>query len=71
MQAYAWQNAQISRMMCVFGIVSNGGVWQFYRLLVSGQVQETLPYAIAQQELVLAALRYIFKTCLSQSQKND
>ena len=69
MQACAWQNAQINRVMDVFGIVSNGGVWQFYRLLVSGQVQETLPYAIAQQELVLGALRYLFKECLNQLEK--
>lgn len=66
MQACAWQNTQINRVMDVFGIVSNGSVWQFYRFLVSGQVQETLPYAIAQQTLVLGAIRHIFQECLNQ-----
>ncbi|MBT9310879.1 hypothetical protein [Leptothoe kymatousa] len=66
MQACAWQNRQIGRVMDVFGIVSNGGVWQFYRLLVSGEVKETLPFAIAQQNSVLGALRYIFQECVGQ-----
>lgn len=39
---------------------------RLFPLLVSGQVQETLPYAIAQQGVVLGALRYLFKECLNQ-----
>ncbi|MCK5718783.1 MAG: hypothetical protein KAH84_02405 [Thiomargarita sp.] len=45
MQACQWNNEQLSKKIEVYGIVTNGEVWKFYKLNFDGQVYETLPYS--------------------------
>ena len=61
MQACQWSNQQIDRTLDVFGIVTNGSTWQFYQLLQSGAVRETLPYAISNLAAIFGQLRAIFQ----------
>jgi hypothetical protein len=63
MQACQWTNQQIGKSIDVFGIVTNGDTWRFYKLIVSGDVYETLPYSINDMGLVLGLLRHVFENC--------
>ncbi|MGB0563490.1 MAG: hypothetical protein ACPGVO_17055 [Spirulinaceae cyanobacterium] len=63
MQACHGCNQQAGHTMPIFGIVTNGSTWYFYQRLTSGEVYESLPYAIGQLEMVLGFLRYIFAAC--------
>jgi hypothetical protein len=46
-----------------FGIVTNGGTWQFYKLTIAGSVYATEAYSIGDLELLLARLRAVFQFC--------
>jgi hypothetical protein len=63
MQACQWNNAQISKPVDVYGIVTNGTTWQFYKFDLKGQVWETLPFSISTLEQILAILDYVFTQC--------
>lgn len=63
MDACQWSNRQIGRDISVFGIVTNGEGWKFYRLAVTGEVEETDLYSIQTIDAVLGVLRFIFSTC--------
>ena len=63
MQACQWNNLQLDKVIDIFGIVTNGETWRFYKLGVNGDVYETLPYSIGDLELVLGLLRHIFHLC--------
>lgn len=63
MQACQWNNQQIGKIIDVQGIVTNGDSWRFYQLTRSGQVYETLPYAIGDLATILGWLRYLFQLC--------
>jgi hypothetical protein len=63
MAACQWSNRQIDRAIDVFGIVTNGEGWKFYRLLLTGAVEETDLYSIQNIEAVLGVLRLIFAAC--------
>jgi hypothetical protein len=63
MQACQWSNQNIGRAIDVFGIVTNGGTWQFYQLAQSGAVYETLPYAVSDLEAILGQLHHLFQHC--------
>ncbi len=63
MQACQWQNSQVDRPIDVFGIVTNGEGWQFYRLALTGEVYGTPLYSVGDMELLLGRLRYIFQLC--------
>lgn len=63
MQACQWNNQRIHPMMDVFGIVTNGDVWRFYKLVPQGIVYETLPYSTNDIGLIIGILRHIFETC--------
>jgi hypothetical protein len=63
MQACQWNNQQLSKVMDIFGVVTNGTTWQFYRLMPSGEVFETLPYSVSDLESVLGLLHYVFQQC--------
>lgn len=65
MQACQWNDQQLGQGMDVFGIVTNGTTWQFYKLSLSGEVYETLPYSISNTESVLGLLHYVFQQCES------
>lgn len=47
----------------IYGIVSNGQGWQFYRLTKTGNVSHTAQYGIEHLNDVLGALDYIFREC--------
>ncbi len=47
----------------VFGIVSNGEGWKFYKYAISGEVFGTELFTSADEEKLLSALNYIFNEC--------
>jgi hypothetical protein len=47
----------------VFGIVTNGEGWKFYRLFLTGEVEETDLYSIQNLGAVLGVLRFVFERC--------
>lgn len=63
MSACRWSNQQIERPLVVFGIVTNGEGWKFYRLALDGSVGETLLYSLQGLEALLGALKRIFQEC--------
>jgi hypothetical protein len=63
MQACQWSNKQEGMLIEIYGIVSNGLLWVFYKLATGGEVFETLPYTITNTELLLGALSHIFGKC--------
>lgn len=62
MQACTWNNQQNQHVGEVFGIVTNGEVWKFYRM-DSQQVFETLPYALGDLPQLLGVLAWVFGRC--------
>ena len=63
MRACQWTNRQDGFESNVFGIVTNGEVWKFYKLEQTGAAHESLPYSIRQIEDVLGVLSFIFAAC--------
>jgi hypothetical protein len=63
MQACQWENQQVGTSMDVYGIVSNGGTWEFFKLALTGAAYQTSPYSINDIATVLGVLRYIFQQC--------
>jgi len=64
MYACAWNNRQANVPGDVFGIVSNGQTWQFYKLAeVSGEVYESEIYALREMPALLGALDYVCASC--------
>ncbi|MCP2729144.1 hypothetical protein [Limnofasciculus baicalensis] len=63
MQACQWNNQQINKTIDVFGIVTNGEGWKFYKLTPQGEVYETLLYSVLDMEILLGTLHYIFEEC--------
>lgn len=57
-------NAQAEHTVPVFGIVTNGTTWQFYRRAIDGAISESLPYGLVNQELLLGVLDYLFGQCV-------
>lgn len=63
MQACQENNQKIGYTFDVFGIVTNGEGWKFYKLTTTGMVYETLLYSLSDVEAVLGLLHYIFQQC--------
>lgn len=63
MQACQWSNNQEGMLIDIYGIVTNGTTWVFYKLAVDNEVFETVPSSIDNIENVLGALNYIFGKC--------
>ena len=63
MKAAQWLNEQIDMHIDVFGIVSNGGVWQFYKMTAQNQVFGTKEYAAIDEKTVLGMLDAILSEC--------
>ncbi len=47
----------------VYGAVSNGQTWQFYRLEYAGTIHETGAYTLRVLPELLAALHYVCAAC--------
>ena len=63
MYACAWNNRQRGHETDVFGIVSNGQGWRFYRLATSGDAYETDFYFTSEMPKLLGALDYVCAEC--------
>jgi hypothetical protein len=63
MVACRWLNPRERHAGDVFGIVSNGQVWQFFRLTTSGQLLESPPLSAARLPDLLGALDYVVSAC--------
>jgi hypothetical protein len=63
MHTAAQVNAQKQVVVPLYGIVTNGSTWQFYRRDVDGQYFETLPYGLVNQELLLGTLSFLCAEC--------
>jgi hypothetical protein len=63
MQACFEINQQGNHQSVIFGIVTNGSGWQFYKREISGEVFESSPYSISQIPEILGILDYIFAEC--------
>jgi len=65
MQACQWNNQQLGKNIDIFGIVTNGEGWKFYKLTVAGRVYETLLYSISNLSAILGILHDLFQQCES------
>jgi hypothetical protein len=63
MQACQWSNRELGRVVPIYGIVTNGEGWKFYRLAIDGVVSETLLYGIGEMSILLGLLRSFFGLC--------
>jgi hypothetical protein len=63
MYACAWNNQQEGRSIEIFGIVSSGQVWQFYRLTPAGAVSESELFTTARLPELLGMLDYVCAEC--------
>ena len=63
MVACQWNNKQSSLDIDVYGIVSNGQVWRFYKLTQASEAYETNQYGIEDLPGLLGALDYVCGEC--------
>lgn len=70
MDACQWNNQQINQTLTVFGIVTNGDGWQFYKFTSDRKIYETELYGMVHLDLIIAILRYIFAQCETQLTEN-
>jgi hypothetical protein len=63
MQACQWCNQQVGRSIDVYGVVTNGEGWKFYKLTIEGMGYGTMLYGIQDVAEVLGVLRQIFLDC--------
>ncbi len=63
MQACQWNNNNDGRSIDVFGIVTNGEGWKFYKFTTANQVYETPLYSLENLPKILGILNRIFLDC--------
>jgi hypothetical protein len=63
MQACFEINQQSNHQSIIYGIVTNGSTWQFYKRDISGEVFESSTYGLSSIEMILGILDYIFAEC--------
>ncbi len=63
MAACRWGNQQRGLDMDVYGIVSNGQVWQFYQLAQAGDIFESGLFTVDDLPELLGALDYVCGEC--------
>ena len=63
MVACQWNNRQAGQNIDVYGIVSNGQVWRFYKLTTTNDPYETNQYGIEDLPGLLGALDYVCGEC--------
>ncbi|NEP18762.1 MAG: hypothetical protein F6J97_17990 [Leptolyngbya sp. SIO4C1] len=62
MQTCQWINQQLGRVIDIYGIVTNGEGWKFYRL-AKGEASESLLHGIGEMPILLGLLRTFFGLC--------
>jgi hypothetical protein len=63
MYACQWNNRKQGLEIDLFGIVSNGQGWRFYKLGLDGDVYETDLFAIGDMPTLLGLLDYVCSKC--------
>ncbi|MGH9840077.1 MAG: type I restriction enzyme HsdR N-terminal domain-containing protein [Blastocatellia bacterium] len=63
MKACRWRNEQDGFRGDIFGIVSNGEAWRYYKFTLRGKVYESTVYAIGETSNVLGSLHSVFSEC--------
>jgi hypothetical protein len=63
MQACQWNNSNDGRSIDVFGIVTNGEGWKFYKFTTENKVYETPLYSLENLPKILGILNRIFQNC--------
>lgn len=63
MKAARWRNEQVGKTITVFGVVSNGTVWQFYKMTPENQVFGTEEYGIKEEANILGILNNVLTEC--------
>ena len=63
MDACAWQNQQKGHVVAVYGIVTNGSAWQFYKRDTEGRYYESALFSVVHPDDVLGLLDYLFAAC--------
>ncbi len=53
----------------IFGIVSNGAIWQFGKLILDNFTQNKVFYTIQELDRLFAAINYVFRECESPLDK--
>ena len=54
---------KLGRQIDIYGIVTNGEGWKFYRLAGNQEVSESLLYGIGEMSILLGLLHSIFQQC--------
>lgn len=63
MEACRWNNERDGILIDIYGIVTNGDGWRFYKLTVDNEVLETAQFSLANVKDVLGALGFVFTKC--------
>jgi hypothetical protein len=63
MQTCQWIDRQLGKELIIYGIVTNGEGWKFYKLELDGSVAESLLYGIGEMSILLGLLRTFFGFC--------
>lgn len=63
MSACQWTNKSIGGVLTVYGVVTNGEGWKFYRLTVDGRVSESPMYSVGDMPSLLGRVKYFFHLC--------
>lgn len=63
MKACQWVNQNMGKTIPIYGIVTNGEGWKFYRLRTSGEVDESLLSGIGDMAMLLGRSRLFFQLC--------
>lgn len=54
---------QLGKVINIYGIVTNGEGWKFYRLTPDREISESLLYGIGEMSILLGLLRFVFQQC--------
>jgi hypothetical protein len=63
MHTCQWVNRQLEQDLDIYGIVTNGEGWKFYRMARDGEVSESLLHGIGYMSILLGLLRMFFDLC--------
>ena len=63
MVACRWNNLEDGHPRTIYGIVSNGQTWQFYKLDEENHIAESAPYATSDLPGLLGALDHVCALC--------
>lgn len=69
--ACRWSNQQRGLEIDVYGIVSNGQAWQFYKLALTEEIFETDLYGLEDLPGVLGALDHVCAECANNVPQNS